>query len=181
MNKLSISSTILTCIGAVGVVGTAISAAKATPKAMTLVNDAEFRKGAPLTKKETFKAAAPAYVPTAVIGLSTIACIFGANILNKKYQASLMSAYALLDNSYREYRDKVDEIYGEGSDNKVIAEMVRDNEEDEFTIEEGEKLFFDMTTMRYFTAPMEEVIQEAELEGGNKCYIISTPVDFMEH
>jgi hypothetical protein len=179
MGKMSIASTVLTCLGAGGVVITAVSAAKATPKAMGLINDAVIAKGAPLTKGEKFKAAAPAYVKTGLIGLASIGCIFGANMLNKRTQASLMSAYAMLDTSYKEYRNKVDEIYGEGSDNKIVAEMVRDQEEEEFEIEEGEKLFFDMTTMRYFTAPMEEIIQKATLEGGNECYIINTPNEFM--
>ena len=179
MNKTSVASTVLTCIGAVGVVATAISAAKSTPKAMRLLEEAERNKGEKLTKKEVVKTAAPAYIPTAVIGLSTIACIFGANVLNKKCQATIMSAYALLDNSYREYREKVDEIYGEGADSKVVAEMVHDEMEEEFELEEGEKLFFDMTSMRYFTAPMEDIIQKATLEGGNECYIINTPVEFM--
>lgn len=180
MGKMSTASTILTCLGAAGVVATAVSAVKATPKAMSLLEHAKEEKGEELTKKEVFKIAAPAYIPTAAIGVSTIVCIFGANMLNKKFQASIVSAYALLDNSYKEYRRKVDELYGEHADERVVTELAQDiYEEDEMDLPEGEQLFFDMATMRYFTAPADEIIQKATLEGGNECYIINTPPEFM--
>ena len=174
MSKLSKTSTLLTCLGAVGVVATAISAIKAAPKAERLLEEARLNKGDKKTKKETIKIAGPVYIPTIVTGVSTIACIFGANVLSKKAQASLISAYALLDRSYDEYTNKVKDIYGEDADDTVKA---KDCPVD---LEEGEQLFFDFTTMRYFSAPMEDVIQKVTLEGGNECYIISTPPSFME-
>ena len=102
------SSTILTCVGAVGVVATSVMAVKATPKAMTLLENAKAEKGEDLTKLEKVKVAGPAYIPTVITGVGTLACIFGANIISKHQQATLMSAYALIDNSYREYREKVE-------------------------------------------------------------------------
>lgn len=45
------------------------------------------------------------YIPTAAFGLSTIACIMGANALNSRKQAALTSAYALINQSYKEYKD----------------------------------------------------------------------------
>ena len=100
------SSTILTCIGAVGVVATAVMAVKATPKALELIENAKEEKGEELTKIEVVKVAGPTYIPAIVTGVATVACIFGSNVLNKRSQASLMSAYALLDNSYKEYKKK---------------------------------------------------------------------------
>jgi hypothetical protein len=182
--KKSVASTILTCLGSVGVIATAVMAVKDTPKAELLLDKAEEEKGhEPLTKLEKVKAAAPAYIPTIITGVSTIACIFGANILNKRYQASLISAYALLDNSYKEYQNKVKELYGEDADTqlkKEIANEKYDKDGFEFEVLEGEQLFFDLTTMRYFSAPMDEVITKVTLEGGNECYIIGTPPPFME-
>ena len=55
------SSTILTCIGGVGVVATVVTAVKATPKAMALIEEAKEEKGADLTKVETVITAAPAF------------------------------------------------------------------------------------------------------------------------
>ena len=57
------SSTILTIVGAAGVVATAVTAVWATPKALKLLEDAKRDKGEELTKIETVQVAAPAYVP----------------------------------------------------------------------------------------------------------------------
>ena len=179
MGKIS-SSTILTCIGAAGVVVTSVLTAKAVPKAELLLAKAKTEKGEELTKTEMVKAAAPAYIPAVIAGVSTIACIFGANVLNKRYQASIMSAYALIDSSYKEYRDTVEDVCGEDADKQVKAEFIKRRfEEEPFEIEEGEELFFDFNNMCFFNAPMNEVIEKVTMEGGNECYIITTPPEFM--
>lgn len=120
------SPTILTCIGAAGVVLTAVTAAKATPKVICLLNEAEVEKREKLTKVETLIIAAPAYIPSALIGAATIACIFGANVLNQKHQAALTSAYMLLERSYKNYKNKVIELFGEETDKKIRTEIVKD-------------------------------------------------------
>lgn len=154
------SSTILTCIGGVGVVGTAVLAAKATPKALALIELAKEEKGKDLTKTEVVKVAGPVYIPSIVVGASTIACIFGANILNKRQQASLASAYALLDNSYKEYKKKVAELYGEDADRQVRTEIAKDKyEEDPIKVEEGKLLFYDQFSDRYFESTMADVLR----------------------
>ena len=61
-----------------------------------------------------------------LLGVSTIACIFGANALNQKKQASLMSAYAMLNESYKQYRKAAKTVYGEDADDKIHAEMAKD-------------------------------------------------------
>ena len=76
------SATILTCLGGVGVIATSIMAVKATPKALKIIEKAEEEKGEELTKTEIVKAAGVVYIPTVLTGVSTIACIFGANVLN---------------------------------------------------------------------------------------------------
>ena len=119
------SPTILTCIGAAGVVATAIMSARATPKALQLLEQATDEKGEELSKVEAICIAGPAYIPAAVVCASTISCIFGANVLNQKNQASLASAYALLDRSYKEYRNKLIELHGEEADQEVRDALVR--------------------------------------------------------
>ena len=59
---------------------------------------------------------APAYIPAVLTGLATISCIVGMNRVSYTKQASLMSAYAYLNNSYEEYRRKVKEVFGEDAD-----------------------------------------------------------------
>ena len=185
MIKRSHVSTLLTCIGAVGVIATSVMAVKATPKAIELLKASEKEKGEKLTKTETVKIAAPAYIPAAVVGASTIACIFGANILSKHNQASLASAYALLDRSYKEYRNKVNALYGEEADDKVRTGVASDYYEeyenpDEIIIDEENedmKLFFDYNTLNMFRAPMSKVITKTVMEGGTECYIITSPIE----
>ena len=152
------SSTILTCIGAAGVVVTSVMAVKATPKALLLLENAEEEKGDDLTKLEKVKIAGPAYIPAVVTGIATIACVFGANALNKRQQAALMSAYAFLDSSYKDYRNKVEELYGEGADDAVRAEVAKDKYvEADIHDEDGKQLFYDDFSGRYFNSTMADV------------------------
>lgn len=157
------ASTILTGIGAAGVVVTSVLAVKATPKAMELLDEATKEKGEELTKLETVTVAGPAYIPAVVTGVTTIACIFGANILNKRQQAALMSAYAFLDNSHKEYKKKVEELYGEDADSRVKEEIAKDRyDEDEVHVTPGNtELFYDFFSNRYFESTIEKV-QQAE-------------------
>lgn len=155
------ASTMLTCVGAAGVVATAALAVKATPKALRLIEKAKEDKGEDLTKLETVKVTAPVYIPAVLMGASTIACVFGANVLNKRKQAAIMSAYALLDNSYKEYKKKVDDIYGEDANDRIKEEIVKDKyEEDDISLLDDQKqLFYDSFSERYFEATMEDVIR----------------------
>ena len=158
------SSTILTCVGAAGVIATTVTAVKATPKALMLLDKAKEEKGEELTKLEKVKIAGPAYIPTAVLGASTIACIFGANVLNHRAQASLMSAYALVDKSYKDYKKKVDELYGEEAGANVRAAIAKDAyEEDPIEPEEDKRLYYDFYSGRHFESTPYKV-QNAEYE-----------------
>lgn len=152
------SPIILTVIGSVGVVSTSVLAVKATPKALALMHDAEQEKGDKLTIKETVIVAWKPYIPAVISGLSTIACIFGANHLNTRNQASLMSAYALLDQAYKEYRNKMIELHGEEADAEVRRAIMQ-AKYDELDIGGDELLFFDHLSMRYFIKTMDEVLR----------------------
>ena len=153
------ASTILTCVGGVGTVATAVLAVKATPKAIALMDEAKKEKGEELTKMEVVKVAGPAYIPAIAVGVSTLACIFGANILNKRQQAALMSAYAFLDNSYKEYKKKVEELYGEDA-NKIVKESIAKDkyEETDIHVEDNKELFYDEFSERYFESTIDKVI-----------------------
>lgn len=157
-------STILTCAGGLGVVATSVMAVKATPKALYLLEQAREEKGEDLTKLETIQVAGSVYIPSIIMGISTIACIFGANALNKHQQAALMSAYAMLDSSYKEYKNKVKELYGQDADQMVKNSIVKDKyEKEDIVIDDNMKLFYDEFSGRYFESTTEDVIR-AEYE-----------------
>lgn len=154
--------TILTVAGGVGVVATSVLAVKATPKVLTILKEAEEEKGEELTVMEKVIVAAPSYIPAVVTGAATLACIFGANVLNKRQQASLASAYAMIDASYKEYRKKVDELYGEDADAHVREEISKDKyKEKDIPKHDGKLLFFDEFSGRFFHSTLEKV-QNAE-------------------
>lgn len=157
------ASTILTIVGAAGVVATAVTAVAATPKAMELIEEAKVEKGGELTKWEITQVAAPAYIPSLVIGVGTVACIFAVQVLNKRTQARLTSAYALLNSSYKQYRKKAIDIYGEDADQKINEEIAKDQYEDEKPeIEDPtQMLFYDNYSQQYFTST-EADVQNAE-------------------
>lgn len=161
-------ATILTCVGGAGVIATAVLSVKATPKALALMKQAEEEKGEKLTKLEIVKVAGPVYIPAIATGAGTLVCIFGANSLNKRQQASLISAYALLDNAHKEYKKKVVELYGEEADKEVKAEIAKDKyEKCDIVLDENKKLFFDDFSGRYFESTMENVVR-AEYEINKK-------------
>lgn len=169
------STAILSGAAVVGVAATAISAAKATPRALQLLEEAAKEKGAPLTTTEKLVKAAPIYFPTALIGVSTVACIFGAHVLNKKQQAALTSAYALLNASYNGYRGKVTDLFGEEADGMVKHAIVEEKYEEEKVVKivepgikpdvdrefEDTVLFFDEYRNEFFETSLEH-IKDAE-------------------
>ena len=171
--------TILTCVGGIGVVATSVTAVKATPKALQLLEEAKADKGDDLTKLEIVAVAGPAYIPAIVTGAATIACIFGANVLNQCQQASLASAYALIDNSYKEYKKKVEELYGKEANTQIQQEIAKDKyKENNIQKEDDELLFYDEFSGRYFNATMERVLV-AEYQVN--CELHNTGCDTLNH
>lgn len=168
MNKMNYflrkhSSTILTVISVGGVAATSVLAVKATPKAILLLEEAEKEKGEKLTILESVKAAWKPYIPAVVTGATTIACIVGINCLSVKNQASLMSAYAFLDNSYKEYRNKVQETYGEEDEINIRNEIIKSKYDANVEIQNGAEWFFDGLSMRYFKSTMDNVLRAETL------------------
>ena len=168
------AGTILTTAGGVGVISTVVLAVKATPKAMKLLEDAKRNREEELTNWDVVRIAGPAYIPTAITGVATRACIFGANILNKRQQAALMSAYALVDTKFKEYKDKLKELHGEEMHQEIVNAIAVEKAGDvyvhseclctncDLSIEENDgepKLFYDEHSNRYFEATIEQVMQ----------------------
>lgn len=166
-------STILTILGVIGVIGTSVMVMKATPKVTDIVTKKEKERDEKISKWEYIKIVYPVYIPAMIMGLATIGCIIGANILNKQSQASLASAYALLDRSYKEYRNKLKELYGEEAHANIIDSIAIDNSKDvhisceamfsycDLSVENnnGEPiLFYDAFSKRYFKKTIEQVL-----------------------
>lgn len=166
------SATILTIAAAAGVVGTSYLTAKSAIKASKVLEAKEEEKGNKLTFGETVSAVWTIYIPPVLLGVSTMGCIFGANLLNKRQQASLASAYALIDSSYKEYKAKVKELYGEEVHNNIIDGIAAEKTKEvhisaggftsaytqEIDEDSEPRLFYDEYSGRYFESTVEKVL-----------------------
>lgn len=167
------SATILSIVSAAGVVITAVTTAKTTLKADKLIKEAQDKKSEELTAPEVFKVAAPIYIAPAVMGVLTIGCIFGANVLNKRQQAMLTSAYAVVHRAYDDYKNKVKEIYGEEAHKDILRKIAAEKSDGspiyastfsqncclDFDSMEEERLFYDSFSERYFQSTFSKVLQ----------------------
>ena len=176
MNKMfwkKNGSTILTIAGATGLVITTVVAVKSTPKAIRLIEEAKEEKGEKLTKMEVVKVAGPTYIPTVLLGVGSIACMFGANILNKNQQASMASAYELVDGTFKKYKEKVNEVFGEDSNDKIESEIAKDKfKENPVIASDSSIICYDSFSERYFTSTMEDVLRAES--GLNKIIAVDT-------
>lgn len=190
MNKFTKAlPTVLSIVSVVGLAATVVTAVKATPKAVKIIEKREAEKDDILTVRETVKATWKCYIPAAVIGMGTAVCIFGANALNRKAQASLASAYALVSNAYGKYKGKVVELYGKGAHDKIMSSIAAEKSNAmpitagsfiknsclDFDEKEEEMLFYDTFSDRYFTSTMSKVLQaEYHL---NRNYVLAGGVE----
>lgn len=179
-------STVLTCIGAVGVIATAATAVYATPKALKLIEEAKrikldqsYENGKEhydipvledLEPLEIVQAAWKCYIPAVAIGFGTLFCIFGANHLSRKQQAALTSAYIFLERSYKQYKDKVKELFGEDADQKVKEAIFKDrykNSDLPKPSEDDKLIFYEEHYGKVFERTMLEV-RDAEYQLNRK-------------
>ena len=178
------TSTILTCLGAGGVVATVALAIKATPKALDKIQCAQVDKGEEILHKlregaleksdtgyilpkltaiETLQACWKEYLPTIAVGTGSLICIFGANVLSRRQQASLASAYAALESAYQGYRRKVCSILGPDTDamiEKAVEQEKQDIEDDLPPWDEVQTFYLPCCgKAAFFERTMEEVVQ----------------------
>lgn len=165
------SPEILTGIGVAGMVATTIMAVKATPKAILLINEKEVElRAEKLTKKEVVQTVWKCYIPAAVTGVASIACIIGASSINAKRNAALATAYTLTETALKEYKDKVVETIGEKKESEIRGAIAQDKLRNDPVIQadvietaKGKTLCYDALSGRYFRSDVDK-IKRAEYE-----------------
>jgi len=168
------SPEILTGIGIAGMVTTTIMAVKATPKALELIseerleradNDESFiYESTPIPKKDIVKLTWRCYIPTAITGGLSIACLIGASSINVRRNATLATAYTLSKTALKEYQGKVVEVIGEKKEQAVKDAVAKDkidknpvtNREIIIT-EKGNTLCYDVISGRYFKSDIDKL------------------------
>jgi len=152
---------LLAVVSVVGVPVTAYLTAKAVPKSESNKKQATTEKGEELTPVETVVATIPSYMPAVAAGGATIACICFGTMLSRKQQAAIAGAYLTVANSYSDYKKKVAQLYGEGSDEQIREAILNDECQKEGYPKppEGEKLlFWEEIRGEFFERTMEEVL-----------------------
>lgn len=152
---------ILTALGSAGFVGTVILVGRETPRAQEAIVNAtveKSREAAPdgtevveLTTWEKIKAAAPAYIPSMVVGAVTMGCFWGSQIFNARQQTLLFAAYSSIAMEYEQYRKEIRQEYGEEADKRALisarAEVKRLKEEIKKLEKEKAPLLYGIETL----------------------------------
>lgn len=165
------SPEILTGIGIAGMITTTVLAVRATPKALQLIEEKKNEDWVDeLSPLEVVKTAWKPYVPAAVTGVASVACLIGASSVNAKRNAALATAYKLSETALSEYREKVIETIGEKKEktvrDKVAEERVKKNpvsKSEVIVTNNGTTLCFDPISARYFKSSIDK-IKRAENE-----------------
>lgn len=176
------SPEILTGIGIAGMVTTVVLAVRATPKAMRLIEDEKNRQNEALAEqakkdnlekcpqvdkikaKDAVKVAWKCYIPAAITGATSIACLIGATSVSARRNAALAAAYKLSESALIEYKDKVIETIGEKKEQAIRDEINKDrvkenpvNKNEVIITGKGDTLCLDYQSRRYFKSDIDKI------------------------
>lgn len=164
------SPELLTGIGIAGMITTTVLAVRATPKALELIEDKktelQLDPADNLTPIETVKATWKCYIPAAVTGITSVACLIGASSVNARRNAALATAYNLSATALSEYKEKVIETVGEKKEREIRDKIAEDKLEKNpvnntaiVVTNKGNTRFMDSITKRRFTSDIETINQ----------------------
>ena len=165
---------ILTGVGIAGMIVTTITAVRATPKALELLNDVKEKHADDTDKKEYVKdvivKVTPVYIPSFILGGLSISCLIGASSVNHRRNAALATAYSISESALREYKNKVVETIGEKKEQAVRDSIAQDKidrtpmaQQTVFISDNGSTLCLDSITGRYFSSDRDK-LEKAENE-----------------
>ena len=79
------------------------------------------------------------YAPSVVLGVASISCIVASNNILKKRNIAIAAAYAGVDKSFKEYRKRVVDKFGEGVDKQLRYNIKAEEVEEKVIDENGEE------------------------------------------
>ena len=121
--------TILAGVSIVSTVGATILSAKATPKALQLIEEEEYNRQAYLSNKEKVQVAWKCYIPAGILALlSCASTVFGTK-MGLTRQAELISLVTAGENMYERYRQKMIKKIGAEGEKEVRAELAKERAE----------------------------------------------------
>ena len=150
------SPEILTGIGIAGMITTTVLAVKATPKAIKLIEaEKRVKHVDTLSPIDTVKTAWKCYIPAAITGASSIACLIGSNAINVKRNAALTTVYTLSEVARNEYREKVVETLGEKKEHAERIKKDPVSKKEVIITDKGTTLCYDHVFGRYFKSDID--------------------------
>lgn len=156
------SPEILVAAGVVGTVVSAVMACKATTKIDTILDETkeqldkihEYSNNPDMAEKYNAEDAkkdtvvvyahtgvklAKLYAPAVGLGILSLGSILASNNILRKRNAALAAAYAVVDRSFKEYRDRVVERFGEEVDHQLRYNIKATEIEETVTDEKGKE------------------------------------------
>lgn len=135
------SPVIMTSLGALGLISTAIMAVKVTPQALEVIHAEKVRiaeeasdpddivvpEDVDIPLMDQGRLVWKLYLPTALIGGLSIAAIFSAQHVNVKRNTAIAGAYSLAQTTLNEYKNKVVETIGEKKETAIHDEIMKDH------------------------------------------------------
>lgn len=159
---------------------TVILAVKATPKALILIeekkreinrdllNEAKVNgldkcnRVEKLTPIDAFKTTWKCYIPAAVTGTLSVACLVGASATNARRNAALAAAYTISESALKDYKKKVVEVVGEDKEKEVRDAVAKEKMEKDpvenkeiIITEKGDTRCYDVLSGRYFKSDID--------------------------
>jgi hypothetical protein len=176
---------ILTCVSVVGVAGTAYLTGRAGYKSgLVVMADASVRMDAApdgedvqfMSAKEAFKQTWKFYIPAVSIGIITAVAIVGGNRISAQRNMALISAAAIGERAFQEYRERIAETTSKPKEQKVrddIAQGTVVQKKDEYDklvmhLGEGDVLCLETHSGRTFISTAEK-IHRAENDANRDC------------
>lgn len=178
------SPEILTGIGIAGMITSTVLAVKATPKALSLIEDEKRAQNEHISDDarsnsaqivrlkpiEVVKVTWKCYIPTVLTGIASTACLIGASSVNFKRNAALATAYQLSATALTEYKEKVSEVIGERKERDIRDRIAKDKinndpvgKHEVIVTGNGDTLCYDAYGGRYFKSSIDK-IKKAENE-----------------
>lgn len=156
------SPALLTGVGVVGVVTTAVLTGKASIKAAEILKDRDDLYEIPATPQDKVVLVWKEFIPPVFAGVTTIVCIVGANRIGNSRAAAIAVAMSASEKMFDEYREKVVEKLGDRKEAEVRTELAQErvnrSGESTLVVETGtDVLCYEEFTGRYFTSSMETI------------------------
>lgn len=162
------SPALLTATAAVGVVSTAILAARGSTHATIDILNEEAARGESLSVKEQVELTWQYYIPAVGVGAATIACVVGAHTISSRKNAALVTAYTVTERAFADYKRETRKQVGEKRESDIhdaaIDRRLSERAPSGLVLIEGEDvLCYETLTDRYFKSTPEK-IRRAELK-----------------